>query len=582
MTPPLTARHWRQAGQALLAKAIAELSYEEVFRPVAVGPDAHELRLGGATYRFSARRGGFGSWRVAPDSVTRDGRPAHDPARLVLDGRDLLGLDGSTAAEVLTELTATQSADARILAEDTDVTRLADLGYAELEQHLTGHPVLVLNKGRLGFDAADLDRYAPERRRQVRLRWYAAHTSVACYAAVPGLDQPTLLAQELGTDTLTRFRERLARQVAHPEDYVWLPVHPYQDDTVVRTLFARHLAEGLLVPLGEGDTSYRPLQSVRTLAAPSRRDVKTPLLIRNTLVWRGLGTEATAAAPDVTAWLRGLHDGDAALRATGLDLLGEVASVVVRHDGFDSVPDAPYRYGELLGVVWRESVDSRLGAGERARSLAALLHRDGAGRALVAELVRRSGLAPRVWLRRLLDAVLPGLLHCLTRHGVAFCPHGENTVVVYDAGDVPVRALVKDLAEDVNLLPDRRYPGLSSRADAALVRWPAEELAHSIISAVLAGHLRFLAVVVEESLGVDEPAFWGLVRQALLDWRDRSPALADAFDGLGLLRPELERVALNREHLTGGGFHDRADRDAAPDVVHGHVPNPLAAGRGTA
>jgi siderophore synthetase component len=577
MSVPMSVPAWDRAGAALVAKALAELSYEELLVPRQTAPGRYRIDVSAEhRYEFTARRGGLGAWRVDPASVSRDGRRTTDPIRLVLDGRELLGLDGATAAEVVRELTATQAADSRILSAGVAAADLADLDYAELEQHLTGHPVLVLNKGRLGFTGRDLEQYAPEAHRQVRLRWYAAHRTVATYTAVPGLEQERLLGEELDPQTRTRFRAELARQVACPEEYVWLPVHPYQDEAVVGTLFAAQLAKRLLVPLGEAPMGYRPLQSVRTLAATGRRDVKTPLLMRNTLVWRGLGNRATAVAPDVSAWLAGLRAGDAGLRGTGIGFLGEVASVVVRHKAFDSVPDAPYRYGELLGVVWREGVSSHLAPGERARSLASLLHVDSAGRALVAELVDRSGLGCRAWLRRLFDSLFPGLLHCLTRHGVAFCPHGENTVVVYDQDDVPRRVLVKDFAEDINLLPGRHYPGLSDRADAVLVRWPAEELAHSIISAVLAGHFRFLAGVVEDALGVREAEFWALVRESLLDWRSQHPGLADAFDALGLLAPRFERIALNREHLTGGGFHDRAERDAAPDVVHGHVPNPLA------
>ncbi|WP_158657680.1 hypothetical protein, partial [Blastococcus saxobsidens] len=41
------------------------------------------------------------------------------------------------------------------------------------------------------------------------------------------------------------------------------------------------------------------------------------------------------------------------------------------HDLYDEVEDAPYRYGELLGAVWREPVAAHLRPGERARSLAA-------------------------------------------------------------------------------------------------------------------------------------------------------------------------------------------------------------------
>jgi len=196
------------------------------------------------------------------------------------------------------------------------------------------------------------------------------------------------------------------------------------------------------------------------------------------------------------------------------------------------------------------------------------------GRARVAELVARSGLDVEDWLRELCRALFPGLLLCLTRHGVAFCPHGENTILVF-RDDVPTRILVKDFAEDITLLPGREYDGLPDEADRVLVRWPLPEMAHSIISAIFTGHFRYLAPLLRAHTGLAEKRFWSLVREELLRWRAAHPDLAAAFDELGLLAPEFERIALNREQLTGGGFHDRAERDAEPDLMHGHIPNPL-------
>lgn len=566
---------WHAAGRTLVARAIAELSYEELLHPEARPDGAWQLQVGDATYTFEAHRGAFDSWRVPVGSVRRDRQPADDPVRLVLDARDELGLDPVTAAEVVGELTATWAAEARVLAAGRPAAELAGLGYAELEQHLPGHPVIVLNKGRVGLDADDLDRFAPESRATLGLVWYAAHSSVGVRSAVPGLGQEQLLAEELPLAERAAFAEALTARTDVPGEYVWFPVHPYQEAAVVRTLFAAALAEGRLVRLGTSDVRYRPVQSVRSLVGAGRRDVKTSLLMRNTLVWRGLGARATAAAPAVSSFLGGLRDADPALRATGIGFLREVASVVVHHPHYADLPETPYRFQELLGAIWREPVEAHLAEGERARSLAALLHVDGEGRALVAELVERSGLSAEAWFGRLLDATLPGLLLCLTRHGVAFCPHGENMIVVY-ADDVPVRILVKDFAEDVNLVPGRSYPGLSREVDEVLVRWPLGELAHSIISAVFAGHFRFLAPLMATQAALSEQRFWGMVRAALLAWRTAHPDLAEAFDELGLLAPQVERVALNREQLTGGGFHDRAQRDEAPDLVHGMVPNPVA------
>ncbi|MGP3910841.1 IucA/IucC family protein [Nonomuraea sp. 10N515B] len=588
----LTRDTWQQAGRRLLTKAVEEFAYEELLRPVpdpAAGPDAYRLELGdGVRWTFRAARGTFGTWRLVDGTVRRhpgDGAP--EPERLLLDARTVLGWDGPTTAEVLRELTATRRAEAELLSRARTAAELADLDHLELEAYQDGHPCMLLNKGRLGFAASDAAAYAPESAGAVRLLWAAVHPSLAEYSGVPGLDAETLLAEELDEETRKRFEDLLQHSgtsdvMPDPSAYVWLPVHPFHWDEAVETLFAPYLADGRIVLLGEGPDRYRPLQSIRTLANlddPGRRNVKVPLAIRNTLVWRGLSTEPTRAAPDVTAWLHALRDADPYLRdELRFHPLGEVASVAVRHPLYDAVHDAPYRYHELLGAVWREPVAALLRDGERARTMAALLKVGSDGRALAAELVTRSGLDARAWLARFFAALLPGLLHYLYRYGVAYCPHGENTVILYDAADIPLGVAVKDFAEDVNLLPEQRpeYAGLSPRADAVLLRWPPGELAHSLLSAVFAGHFRFFAPLAEEHLGVPEAEFWGLVRAEIERYHARFPELADRFEAFGLFAPEFDRVALNREQLLGGGFHDRAERDEGFDVVHGTVPNPLS------
>ncbi|GAA2468127.1 IucA/IucC family protein [Streptomyces macrosporus] len=598
---------WAEAGRRLLVKAVEEFAYEELLVPVpGPEPGTWRLELGdGAHWTFRAARGTFGTWRLLPDTLRRHPEPGDGeeagPERLLLDARPVLGWDGPTTAEALRELTATRRAQAEVLARDLPAAALADLDHLDLEAHQDGHPCMVLNKGRLGFSASDAAAYAPEAAGEVRLRWAAVHTSLASYAGVPGLDDATLLAEELDPATRERFTAALAdaltaaptdaptaptdaraRTPYGARDFVWLPVHPFHWDEAVETLFAPYLADGRIVPLGEGPDRYRPLQSIRTLANldhPGRRNVKVPLLIRNTLVWRGLSTEPTKAAPDVSAWLHAIRDADPYLRdELRFHPLGEVASVAVRHPLYESVRDAPYRYHELLGAVWREPVTALLRDGEKARTMAALLKVGSDGRALVAELVERSALAPRDWLARFLAALLPGLLHYLYRYGVAYCPHGENTVVLYDAAETPVGVALKDFAEDVNLLPGERpeYAGLSERANAVLLRWPAHELAHSLLSAVFAGHFRFFAPLLEEHLGVAEGDFWSMVRAEVDRYHARFPELADRFGEFGLFAPVFDRVALNREQLLGGGFHDRAERDEGFDVVHGTVVNPLA------
>ena len=580
----LTAEHWDRACALLVAKMVAELCFEYVLAPETDGPGRWSAAVGGARYRFEGRRTLLDGWRVLPGVVRvgADGtRGPASPFSLLRDLGTAGTVDPAVEAFTVGELTATLSADARLAVERRTAADLADLAYADLEGYQTGHPWIFANKGRVGFSARDRAAFPPEARRPMRLPWIAVHSSLAEYHGVPGLEPGALRTRELGEDLTARFTARITGAGADPDAFVWLPVHPRQWDEVVVPLFAVELARGLIVPLGEADDDYLPQQSIRTftnLTRPDRLNVKLSLAILNTMVYRGIPTELCRAAPVSTGWVHALHARDAFLSERHRVILpGEVAAVAVRHPVLEDIPDAPYRHRQLLGALWREPVTESLEPGERARTLASLLHVDGQGRAFIAELVERSGLGSREWLEALFSTVLPPLLHLLYRYGLAFNPHGENTIVVYDANDRPVRLAVKDFVDDMKLLDSDlpEYAGLPAEALGVLMRFDARELTSSVAKSLFIGHFRYLAPLVEEQLGVPEELFWALVRAEVDRYQAEFPELADRFALFDLLAPEYERVCLNRERLLGGGYHDRAERDAEFHLDAPPVPNPL-------
>lgn len=583
--PELTADNWRRAGRDLLAKSLAELSYELLLVPVAEGQGRYRLDLPGpVTYTFAARRGAFGHWKVDADSIVRAAvsgqQPADDPLRFLLDARSTLGISGDTAGHLTRELTATLTADARLLGADSaTAAELAELSYVELEGHQTGHPWILPNKGRMGFSASDAARYAPEAREKLRLPWIAVHSSLARYRGVEGLTGDTLIDGELDEQTRERFTRQLTDRGLDVAEYIWLPVHPWQWDEVVLPVFAPDVAAGRIVPLGDGPDLYRAQQSIRTFAnvdTPRRHHVKLPLSILNTLVWRGLPTERTVAAPALTSWVLGLAEGDAFLRDEArVVLLGEVASVSVRHPVLEEIPEVPYQYRELLGAIWREPISAKLDPGERARTLASLLHVDHAGRAFVSELVHRSGVDAETWLRQLFAALLPPLLHFLYRYGLVFSPHGENAIVVFDGDDVPARLAVKDFVDDVNVAaaPLPELADMPQEVSDILLREEPQFLCQFIQSGLFVGHFRYLAPLVEEHLGVPEHQFWAMVREQVQAYQAKAPELEERFRMFDLQTPDIERLCLNRNRLLLDAYRDRPERPHA--AVHGRIPNPL-------
>ncbi|MER7624566.1 IucA/IucC family siderophore biosynthesis protein [Streptomyces sp. NPDC126503] len=588
---------WREANRRLLAKAIGEWCFEDMLKATGTGDGDYRIDLSsGTTYAFRATPGAFGWLRVDPDSITRTAtsmlgnsiaQPAWDALKFLMEAASTIDSDASTVATYFTELSATLAVDAARLTHGGEtVAELRALGHTELECRMTGHNLLVANKGRIGFSATDVRRYAPESAQTLKLRWVAVHRGLAEFRGTSELSENDVLEAELDEETRTRFTTVLQDAGVDPQAYVWMPVHPWQWDHAVQTLHAADVAQRRVIPLGESPDAYLPGQSIRTMAnvtEPSRHDVKLPLKILNTLVWRGIPPHCTMGAPVVTQWLRGLVERDPYLTDECRTVfLGEVASVTVRHPYLSTLDETPYQYLETLGCIWRDSVTARKDPGERVRTFASLLHADAAGDAFVAELVRSSGLDPELWLRRLFDTLLAPILHVLYRYGVTFNPHGQNTLIGYDENDVPVRLYLKDFVDDVCVsftdVPERGPE--PDGHDHVLPRKHPSIIKQHVVDQVFVGHFRYLAPLCAEQLGVPEKTFWRLVRRTILDFqkrfRKRFPELEGRFAEYDLLTPEIPRYGLNRDRIVVTRYGDRALRHALyPNGTH---PNPLAEG----
>ncbi|QLG49970.1 IucA/IucC family protein [Natrinema halophilum] len=611
----LTADRWDDVGRELLGKILREFAYEDMLEPKPVdvdGPNGewtrYEIDLEGTRYRFDAVERYWDSYSVRVDSIERDAgdgfEPAADPLQFVVDVEPTVEMDSITAGHLVREYSKTLLADAHIdagddvdgadgdiadgeVADTTDngsatddaaspADSILEMSYAEIEGEMTGHPWLTFNKGRVGWGYDDYRDYAPECSEPIRLSWCAVARETASFASVDGLDHESLLESELGSQ-YGRFRDELVHRGLEPDEYRFLPVHDWQWKNAIVPLFGKQIATDDIVPLGMGPNEYLPMQSVRTfvnLDEPARHNVKLPMQISNTLVWRGLPGERTEAAPSVTEYIKRIRDSDPFLRnECEVVLPGEIAGVNVDHPTFDALSGPAYQYTELLGCVWRESVTDLIDEDERAMTLAALLHVED-GTPVVSKLVQRSALSLSSWLEELFDTMLPPLLHYLYRYGTAFSPHGENTILVLE-DHRPSRLGVKDFVDDVNVAdaPLEELRDLPAALDDVLLSVPPEELRLFVVYGLLVGVYRYLADLLVRHHDYSEDRFWGQVRTAIEDYHARFPDLEDRFELFDLLEPTVPKLTLNRNRIADVGYGDLSERPHA--IEHGTVPNPL-------
>ncbi|MGD6979008.1 MULTISPECIES: GNAT family N-acetyltransferase [Citricoccus] len=613
--PHLSPERWAAANRHVTAKAIAEFSHERLLAPdpdPATGDDPDGQRWvlhgPGVRYRFRARRHALEHWDLDPGSLTCEERvpaaaqdepgapdgsawrpAAPDAQRFITAFREPLGISDRQLPVYLEEVGSTlashcykqlhSTATAEELAAGTG-DPLAD--FQRIEAAMTeGHPCFVANNGRLGLGAEDYLDLAPETGSAIRLEWVAAHRSRARFSAVEGLDLGSLLEAELGPAQRAVFRHRLVeachRTGLDPDDFLPLPVHPWQWRNRLSVTFAGDVATGHLVHLGPTADLYQPQQSIRTFmnrTAPGRHYVKTALSVLNMGFLRGLSAAYMDATPAINDWLAGLFADDPELDPSRVQLLRETAAVGYRNPLFHAATDRHSAYRKMLAALWRESPAERIEQGETLATMASLLHVDAQGTPFVAALVRRSGLETADWLERYLESYLVPIVHCLVRHDLVFMPHGENVVLVLRDG-VPVRVLLKDLAEEVAVLSERTLLPEDVRRLRAEV--DPEDHGLSILTDVVDCFLRFLApLLVREGL-ITEEGFWTVVASRLTAYRARHPESADRFDSLRLLEPTFRLSCLNRLQLRNNQqMVDLAD-PAGSLAYAGELDNPLAA-----
>lgn len=544
------------AQRHLVAKAISEFAHERLLTPVAdASVDGWRLTApdGGASYTFRARRLALEHWAIDEASLTRwvDGSPADlDVQRFVAEFAEPLGLPDALLPTYLEELASTLASSCWKLAHSTaSAAELLEADYQEIEAAMTeGHPGFVANNGRIGYDLADYAAYAPETGSAVRLEWVAARRTLARLSLGEGLSEDRLYDGELSAATRAAFTSALAGLGLDPDDYLLVPVHPWQWRHQLAITFAPDLARRDLVHLGTGPDDYRAQQSIRTFfntSHPERHYVKTALSIQNMGFKRGLSPRYMGATPAINDWVHRLVEDDPTLKGCGFTVLRERAAIGYTGDAFHRL-DVASPYTKMVAALWRESPVPLLSRDERLASMTSLLHRDASGAALVTAMVDASPLDATSWMRSLLHAYVRPIVHCLLAHELAFMPHGENLVLVL-RDHVPVRALMKDVGEEVCVM-DSSVPvpeGIERiRADV-----PQDIKALALHTDVFDGFLRHLAAILDTDGVLPEADFWAEVRRCVEQHAEEHPELASQVAAYDLQRPEFRHSCLNRLQL---------------------------------
>jgi len=577
---------WQKVNRALVCKSLAELMHEMLITPSVteikngitffkLDTDVHSI-----AYHFRAEHKSLDYWYIHPGSICKtenDKEVGLNALDFFTEMQQAIGIKPHTLTRFLEEIHRTLYADCYLEHKSKlNADELADADYQQIEQHMTGHPWLIMNKGRVGFGYDDYTRNAPESGNEIKLLWLAVERSHAAFNSMKDVSYEELMQTELDEELVCEFREILSLQALDAASYYFMPVHEWQWNNKLVFLFASEIAVKHIVPLAFGNDAYYAQQSIRTLynkTLPGKHYVKTALTILNTTLYRGLSPAKLKMAPVMAAWVEKKLAHDIFLEQNGFSLLKEVATMSYSHPHFSKITGGPYQFNEMLGVIWRESMTGHLKPGEKALTMAALLYTDGRGKALVQSFVEKSGLSTERWIEAYLSAYFKPLLHCFYRHQMFFVPHGENIILVMK-DYVPVRVILKDFVEEVQLAPDT-YKATPEDIRNILYPIPEEDVTLFIFVDIFVGFFRFLSSLLSVNLGYPEEIFWKQVAAVIVQYQKQFPEMEGLYKRYDLFSPEFKRFCLNRFRLVTFGYDESSSVPAEPPYA-GVLGNPIA------
>ncbi|WP_298773155.1 IucA/IucC family siderophore biosynthesis protein [uncultured Shewanella sp.] len=582
---------WKLVNRLHVKKCIAELAHERIISPVLLSEETISLEEwacyridadeSNVNYLFKAKKLALDHWFIDAKSIEKrinDDVVSLDSLLFIIEFRERLGISEANLATYMEEISSTLYSSAyKYTQPRLSSKELVHADLQKIESSMNeGHPSFIANNGRIGFDAVDYHQYAPEVGEEVALIYLAAKNNKVFFSSISELSYQTLIHNELDIETIDKFKTKLAELGHSMNDVMLIPVHPWQWYNKIVNVFSADLAEGNLIYLGRSDDKYLAQQSIRTMynnTAPDRNYVKTALSILNMGYIRGLFAHDMASLPKINDWLYNLINNDNYLEEKNFHMLREVAAVgykscVYDYDFKDSNP-----YKKMLSALWRESPAHLIEPNEKALTMAALLHVDVKGDALLPLIIEDSPLNTKEWLIQYLDVYLTPLLHCFYTHNLVFMPHGENIILVMK-DNVPVKSIMKDTGEEAYLLNSNLT--LDHPVSKLSISLPEELELLSIFIDVFDGFFRHLTAVLFEHMGIEDDDFWSLVANCVSEYQSTFPELSDRFEKHDLFKDDFSLSCLNRLQLRNNFEMVSLSDPAEALQFEGKLINPLS------
>jgi siderophore synthetase component len=378
-----------------------------------------------------------------------------------------------------------------------------------------GHPFHPGHKSKTGLSAEEVMALSPEFKPQLELVVGALKASVARVSNIAATFSYRDWMTAQFPKEMAAWTTALHKLGEDPQNWLPLPIHPYQAQHVLPQKFAEEISAGVL-QIGSNFPRMRvsPTLSFRTMACsenPLAPQLKLPVSLQLTSAQRTVSPKATIMGPRVSNLMRELISKE--------DGFGKTLDILAEEVGMHYIdPDGDADRAKHLSILFRENPMTRRESGYLPVPVAALFADSPVdGRAIILELVTRASgdhaNGALSYFRDYAQTVLQASLSAYLVYGIAFEAHQQNSLVLLNDHGKAVQLILRDFGDirihtptlhARNMQIENHQSGHILFDDEVIVR---EKFLHTTMLC----HLAELAVLLARSYQQNEDVYWQIL-----------------------------------------------------------------------
>ncbi|MGM0901568.1 MAG: IucA/IucC family protein [Bacillota bacterium] len=443
---------------------------------------------------------------------------------------------------------------------------------------VTGHLLHPCTKSKIGLSIEEIMHYSAEFDSTLYVHFVAIHKEVAYH-------NPKIKGEEIQQFWLREYPELIhelkqscIKNKQDINDFFIIPIHPWQKENVLDTLYSAELARGQILVVDYAITT-KPTLSVRTVLPVEKNfHIKLPLNIQMTSAVRTISPNSIHNGPEITFIVNDILSKEDYFNKT-LHIIGEELGV-----RFQSTEKSEHNFTDRnknLSYLIRKTPTSFLDEGEHAVVACALFNLSPVTkRFFLFEMVEQFHLRNRLnsmeenlflFFKKYMTVVLSGVIPLMTKYGIGLEGHLQNTLIVLKEWE-PVKVLIRDLG-GVRIDQKRlERKGLYGTYFPGSVTISEDEIGmqNKVIHTVFQSHIGELTYHLAKEYQVNEQILWDMVKDIctgiFLDLeKDETIKMNVERDRAALFGETIQTKALTLMRLT----------DDVTDYAFIDLPNPL-------